>query len=84
MVLAEKLYKGIKKNCEVMAEMDESSSIGRRYRRQDELGTPFCITVDFDTVEKDNKVTLRERDTTKQERVEVDRVEEILKERLRA
>lgn len=84
MALAEKIYKGLKKNCEVMAEMDESSSIGRRYRRQDELGTPFCFTIDFDTIEKDNKVTLRERDTTRQERVEVDRVEEILRDKLKA
>ncbi len=56
---------------------DESGSIGKRYRRQDEIGTPFCITVDFDT-EKDQKVTVRHRDTMVQERVSMDRLEEFL------
>lgn len=51
-----------------MIDYDESGAIGRRYRRQDEIGTPLCITVDFDTL--DNKaVTIRERDTMQQERV---------------
>jgi glycyl-tRNA synthetase len=49
-------------------EYDESGSIGRRYRRQDEIGTPYCVTIDF---EKDGKVTVRDRDTMKQERVEI-------------
>jgi len=49
---------------------DESGSIGRRYRRQDEIGTPFCLTIDFETLEKDD-VTLRDRDTMKQERVKI-------------
>lgn len=52
---------------------DASGSIGRRYRRQDEIGTPWCITVDFDT-QKDQTVTLRDRDTMKQERVKLDKV----------
>lgn len=52
-------------------EYDESGSIGKRYRRQDEIGTPFCVTIDFDTVEKDQAVTVRDRDTTKQERVKI-------------
>lgn len=64
-------------NCEY----DESGAIGKRYRRQDELGTPFCITVDFDTLE-DNTVTLRDRDTMKQERVAVAKLLEILSEKL--
>ena len=51
-------------------EYDESGAIGRRYRRQDELGTPFCITIDFDTLENDT-VTVRERDSMKQERVPI-------------
>lgn len=50
---------------------DESGAIGRRYRRQDEIGTPFCITIDFDTL-NDDTVTVRDRDTMKQERVAVD------------
>ncbi len=50
---------------------DESGSIGKRYRRQDEIGTPFCITYDFDTLEKDNCVTIRDRDPMEQERVAI-------------
>ena len=55
--------------------------IGRRYRRQDEIGTPFCVTVDFDTLD-DNAVTVRDRDTMTQERVSLDQVESYLLERL--
>lgn len=62
-------------------EYDEAGAIGRRYRRQDEIGTPFCITVDFDTLE-DKAVTIRERDTMSQERVALDNVEQYLTERL--
>jgi len=50
-------------------EFDDNGNIGKRYRRQDEIGTPFCVTVDFDTLEKDQTVTVRDRDTGKQERV---------------
>ncbi|MBJ7449913.1 MAG: glycine--tRNA ligase [Parachlamydiales bacterium] len=50
---------------------DESGAIGKRYRRHDEIGTPYCVTVDFDTIEKDDTVTVRDRDTMKQERVAV-------------
>ena len=56
-------------------------AIGRRYRRQDEIGTPFCVTVDFDTLD-DNAVTVRERDTMKQERVSLDQIEGYLASRL--
>ncbi|MDO8664104.1 MAG: glycine--tRNA ligase [Candidatus Liptonbacteria bacterium] len=52
-------------------EFDDNGNIGKRYRRQDEIGTPNCITVDFDTIEKDNTVTVRDRDSGKQERVSV-------------
>ncbi|MDN5688057.1 MAG: glycine--tRNA ligase [Brachybacterium sp.] len=62
-------------------EMDATQAIGRRYRRQDEIGTPFCITVDFDTAE-DEAVTIRERDTMAQERVALDQVESYLAARL--
>jgi len=51
---------------------DETGSIGKRYRRQDEIGTPFCITVDFETVESDNCVTIRDRDTMEQVRMPID------------
>ncbi|WP_298711503.1 glycine--tRNA ligase [Micrococcus sp. 2A] len=62
-------------------ETDDSGAIGRRYRRQDEIGTPFCITVDFDTLE-DQAVTVRERDTMAQERVALSQVKAYLAERL--
>ncbi|WP_174549622.1 glycine--tRNA ligase [Nocardiopsis trehalosi] len=62
-------------------EFDDAGAIGRRYRRQDEIGTPFCVTVDFDTLE-DDAVTVRERDTMSQERVSLDQVETYLVERL--
>ncbi|AMM32269.1 Glycine--tRNA ligase [Sinomonas atrocyanea] len=62
-------------------EFDDAGAIGRRYRRQDEIGTPFCITVDFDTLE-DQAVTIRERDSMSQERVSLDKVTGYLFERL--
>ena len=54
-----------------MVDFDETGTIGKRYRRQDEIGTPFCITYDFDTLEKDNCVTVRNRDTMEQERINI-------------
>ena len=62
-------------------DFDDAGAIGRRYRRQDEIGTPFCITVDFDTLE-DQAVTIRERDSMAQERVSLDKVEGYLAARL--
>jgi len=62
-------------------EFDDAGAIGRRYRRQDEIGTPFCITVDFDTLE-DQAVTIRHRDTMAQERVALDQVATYLAPRL--
>jgi glycyl-tRNA synthetase len=64
-----------------MTDYDDAGSIGRRYRRQDEVGTPFCVTVDFDTLE-DRAVTVRERDSMTQERVPIDRLAAYLAERL--
>ncbi|MES9541120.1 MULTISPECIES: glycine--tRNA ligase [unclassified Actinomadura] len=58
-------------------EFDDAGAIGRRYRRQDEIGTPFCVTVDFDTLE-DDAVTVRERDTMSQERIAISQVESFL------
>ncbi|MEP6495696.1 MAG: glycine--tRNA ligase, partial [bacterium] len=60
---------------------DESGAIGRRYRRQDEVGTPYCLTVDGQTMQ-DGTVTIRDRDTLQQERVAADRVASIIRERL--
>jgi glycyl-tRNA synthetase len=62
-------------------EFDDAGAIGRRYRRQDEIGTPYCVTVDFDTL-TDNAVTVRDRDSMAQERVSLDQVERYLLERL--
>ncbi len=60
---------------------DESGSVGRRYRRQDEAGTPWCITVDFDSI-ADNTVTIRDRDTMKQERVKIEELANLVSEKL--
>jgi glycyl-tRNA synthetase len=63
-------------------DFDDAGAIGRRYRRQDEIGTPFCITVDFDSLE-DRAVTVRDRDTMAQERVPLDEVHAYLAARLK-
>ena len=63
-------------------EYDLAGSIGKRYRRQDEIGTPFCITVDFDTLE-DNAVTIRDRDSMVQERIPLDNVINYLNDKLK-
>jgi glycyl-tRNA synthetase len=64
-----------------MCDYDEAGSIGKRYRREDEIGTPFCVTVDFDTLE-DNQVTIRDRDTMEQIRIPIDEVENWVKEKI--
>jgi glycyl-tRNA synthetase len=64
-----------------MAQFDDAGAIGRRYRRQDEIGTPYCVTVDFDTLE-DRQVTVRDRDTMTQDRIAVENLEAYLAERL--
>ncbi|HEX6131565.1 MAG TPA: His/Gly/Thr/Pro-type tRNA ligase C-terminal domain-containing protein, partial [Actinomycetota bacterium] len=66
---------------EWMSDYDDAGSIGRRYRRQDEVGTPFCVTVDFDTLE-DRAVTVRERDSMRQERIPGASLVGYLRERL--
>jgi glycyl-tRNA synthetase len=65
---------------EFNTKFDDGGSIGKRYRRQDELGTPFCITVDFDTLE-DNCVTVRNRDTMMQERINVTDLNKYIREK---
>ena len=77
---AEEIYADLSK--EFMCDYDEAGSIGKRYRREDEIGTPYCITVDFDTLE-DNMVTIRDRDTMEQVRVEIDKVKEWINERVK-
>jgi len=65
-----------------LVQYDDTQSIGRRYRRQDEAGTPFCVTVDFDSLE-DNKVTIRDRDSMQQDRINIDMLVQELNKRLR-
>lgn len=77
--LSDTIFDQLKKTYDI--QYDESGSIGKRYRRQDEIGTPFCVTVDFDSLE-DKQVTVRERDTMKQERVAIDQLETYLKKNL--
>ena len=72
---AQKVYERL--SASFMVEYDESGSIGKRYRRQDEIGTPFCITYDFDS-ETDGCVTVRDRDTMAQERISIDDVEKYI------
>ena len=60
-----------------MVEYDDAGSIGKRYRRQDEIGTPLCITYDFDSLE-DGCVTVRDRDTMAQERIAIDKLIEFI------
>jgi glycyl-tRNA synthetase len=60
---------------------DDNGNIGKRYRRQDEAGTPWCVTVDFDTL-KDETVTVRDRDTMKQERIKISKLLPYFKEKL--
>ena len=76
---AEEIFDKLSKK--YMCEYDESGSIGKRYRREDEIGTPYCITVDFET-ENDNSVTIRDRDTMEQVRVKIDELEKWIDEKL--
>ena len=64
------------------AQFDDTQSIGRRYRRQDEIGTPLCVTVDFQTIEEDNAVTIRDRDTMEQIRVPIEGLRAALDDKL--
>ena len=75
-----KLFDDLSK--EFVCEYDEAGSIGKRYRRNDALGTPFCITFDFDSLE-DKCVTVRERDSMKQERIKIDELKNYIKERIK-
>lgn len=73
------VYEALSKKYRVM--YDETQAIGRRYRRQDEIGTPYCVTVDFDSLE-DEQVTVRDRDTMEQERIAIAELESYFKEKL--
>ena len=77
---ARQIYDDLK--AQWMCEYDDSGSIGRRYRRQDEIGTPYCVTVDFDSL-ADDTITLRDRDSMKQNRIKVTELSNILKDKLK-
>ena len=77
---ASEIYNALSKD--FMVDYDESGSIGKRYRRQDEIGTPMCITYDFDS-ETDGCVTVRDRDTMEQERIKISDLKEYILNRLR-
>ena len=66
-----------------MCEFDDNGNIGKRYRRQDEIGTPFCVTIDFDTL-ADEQVTVRDRDTMEQARVKISDLENFFKDKFSA
>ena len=76
---AEEVYSKLSKK--FMCDYDEAGSIGKRYRREDEIGTPYCVTIDFDTLE-DNCVTIRDRDTMEQVRVKIDELENWIEEKI--
>ena len=76
---AEEVYANLSKR--FMCDYDEAGSIGKRYRREDEIGTPYCVTIDFDTLE-DDSVTIRDRDTMEQVRVKIDELENWIQEKL--
>ena len=76
---AEKLAEELRKRW--MVEVDITQSIGRRYRRQDEIGTPFCVTIDFDSLE-DGAATIRDRDSMAQDRIPLEGIAEYLGARL--
>ncbi len=78
--VAQKVYKDLKKEFGAVM-YDDNGNIGKRYRRQDEIGTPLCITIDFDTLE-DKSVTIRNRDTLKQDRVKIETLSSSVKESL--
>ena len=76
---AQEIYARLSKD--FMCDYDEAGSIGKRYRREDEIGTPYCVTIDFDTLE-DDSVTIRDRDSMKQVRVKIDELKDWIKEKL--
>jgi glycyl-tRNA synthetase len=67
---AKEIHKQLREQVQGEVMFDDNGNIGKRYRRQDEIGTPYCVTIDFDTLE-DDTVTVRNRDTTQQDRIKI-------------
>ena len=78
---AREIYKILKKEFGSVV-FDDNGNIGKRYRRQDEIGTPWCVTIDFETIEKDAGVTVRDRDTGEQKRMQIDEVISFVKSQI--
>ena len=79
---ARRLFEALEEETGALIEYDETGNIGKRYRRQDEIGTPFCFTFDFDSMD-DQAVTVRHRDDMSQERIPIAEVAAWLSERIR-
>ncbi|MBI2028495.1 MAG: glycine--tRNA ligase [Candidatus Levybacteria bacterium] len=79
--MAKDIYHNLKEQINGMIAFDDRGNIGKRYYSQDEIGTPFCVTIDFQSIE-DKTVTIRDRDTMKQERLEISKLQEYLKKKL--
>ena len=77
---AKEVYKKLSKH--FMCTYDEAGSIGKRFRRQDEIGTPYCVTIDFDTLEN-NTVTIRDRDTMEQIRISIDELADYVEKKIK-
>jgi glycyl-tRNA synthetase len=80
--VAMELFTSLQDDTGFMVDYDETGNIGKRYRRQDEIGTPFCVTVDFDTLE-DNAVTVRDRDSMEQQRLPLTDVADYIRTQVR-
>jgi glycyl-tRNA synthetase len=79
--VAKEIFSQIERDTNYLVDYDETANIGKRYRRQDEAGTPYCMTVDFDTLQ-DGTVTVRDRDSTDQIRIGKDEVVGFLRDRV--
>src|SRR5829696_2340016 len=79
--VAKELVERLEAETSYLVDYDETGNIGKRYRRQDEIGTPFCLTIDYETLD-DHAITLRDRDTTNQERIPLDRIVDLLREKV--
>jgi glycyl-tRNA synthetase len=79
---AKNIYEHLRLDLRISSAFDDRGNIGKRYFAQDEIGTPWCVTIDFKTLE-DNTVTIRDRDTTKQERISIDKLENFFNNKLK-